>query len=67
MLDDRSGLPLYRQLSHLLREKILSGQWKVNEKIPTEPELCEEYGISRMTVSCARTALFTAGRAGAPL
>lgn len=53
MLDGRNDLPLYRQLSQLMRQKILSGEWKPDEKIPTEPELCKEYGISRMTVRLA--------------
>ena len=52
-LDDRSDAPLYRQLSQLMRQRILSGEWKPDEKIPTEPELCAEYGISRMTVRLA--------------
>lgn len=53
VLDIRSDVPLYKQLSKIMREKIRSGEWKTNEKIPTEPELCEEYGVSRMTVRLA--------------
>ena len=50
MLDISSDIPLYKQLSKILYEKIAKGEWKYNEKIPTETELCELYGISRMTV-----------------
>lgn len=50
MLDISSDIPLYKQLSKILLKKIVDGQWKYNEKIPTETELCEQYGISRMTV-----------------
>lgn len=50
MLDISSDSPLYKQLSKILLKKITDGEWKYNEKIPTEVELCSQYGISRMTV-----------------
>jgi GntR family transcriptional regulator len=43
-------VPLYYQLGTLLREMILSGRYARGEKIPTEAELVEEYGLSRITV-----------------
>lgn len=50
-------VPLYYQLGSLLREKILSGEFPVDARIPTEAELVGEYGVSRITVRQALSAL----------
>ncbi|MGI6071360.1 MAG: GntR family transcriptional regulator [Blautia sp.] len=49
-LDSSSLTPLYRQLSNIIRSQIESGEYSRDEKIPTEIELSESYGISRITV-----------------
>jgi GntR family transcriptional regulator len=43
-------VPLYYQLASLLTEKIVSQELKAGDRLPTEVELVEEYGISRITV-----------------
>lgn len=53
MLDEKAPVALYHQLKAILAEKIHSGQWKVNDRIPTERELCDAYGVSRATVRLA--------------
>ncbi len=53
IINDKNGVPLYKQLDEILRNKILSGDWKPDTKIPTEPELCDAYKISRTTVRLA--------------
>lgn len=50
MLDKKSLTPLYIQARELLEERILTGEYKPNQKIPSERNLCEELGISRMTL-----------------
>ncbi|MFN0121841.1 MAG: GntR family transcriptional regulator [Blastocatellia bacterium] len=45
-----SRVTLYYQLENLLREKILSGAFGPGERLPTESELIEQYGVSRITV-----------------
>lgn len=45
-----SKLPLYHQLYEILRGMILRRQWQPGDLIPAEPELCEQYGVSRTTV-----------------
>jgi GntR family transcriptional regulator len=50
MLDRRSGAPFYVQLADTLRQRIRSGDLSVNEWLPSERELCEKYGVSRITV-----------------
>ncbi|HPZ81455.1 MAG TPA: GntR family transcriptional regulator [Candidatus Atribacteria bacterium] len=53
LLDEKSPVPLYHQLSRILREKIEREEWREGEQIPTELELCEEFGLSRGTVAQA--------------
>lgn len=45
--------PLYRQIAADLRERIRAGQLKAGERLPTEVELREKYGVSRNTVRLA--------------
>ncbi len=52
-----SRIPLYYQLENVLREKITSGAFGENEQMPTESDLIEEYGISRITVRQALASL----------
>lgn len=50
MLDSNLPVSLQYQLREVLFEKLNSGEWKAGEQIPSEHELCEEYGVSRITV-----------------
>lgn len=45
-----STVPLYCQLKNIILENIESGVFMEDSKIPSEQDLCEEYGISRPTV-----------------
>jgi GntR family transcriptional regulator len=56
-----SPVPRYHQLKEILREKIRSGEWKPGDLIPSERELSETYGISRMTTRQAITDLVNEG------
>lgn len=42
--------PLYQQIYHNLKTAIQDGTYKTDERIPSEAELSEEYGVSRITV-----------------
>lgn len=51
-----SGLqlvPRYVQIKRLIFYKINSGEWPSNYRIPSEKELSESFGVSRMTVNRA--------------
>ena len=48
-LNRESAIPLYIQLADIIRRKIQSGEWKPDQKIPSENEINQLYGLSRMT------------------
>ncbi|MGL5085816.1 MAG: GntR family transcriptional regulator [Clostridium sp.] len=50
MIDKSSPIPVYYQLKNDLIKKIAQGIWKPGECIASERELCEVYGVSRMTI-----------------
>lgn len=56
-----SGLPLYVQLKAVLQERIRGGQWKQNDRLPSEDELAVEFGVSKITVRQAIRDLAQAG------
>ena len=45
--------PLYAQVKQFIQNKIHAGEWKVNDKIPSESELVKLLSCSRMTVNRA--------------
>ncbi len=52
-----TGIPIYLQLSDILLQRILNGEWKTGVSLPTEPELCEEFGVARGTIRQALSRL----------
>ena len=47
----RNGkIPLYQQLYTILKADITHGGWKPGDLFPTEPELMDQFGVSRITV-----------------
>jgi len=53
--------PIYRQIAGQLRQAIIDGHYPVGARLPTELELCEQFGISRFTVRSAVRLLSTEG------
>ena len=49
-LDKSSGQPAYQQLADLLRAQIADETWPPGRKIPSEPILARQAGVSVMTV-----------------
>lgn len=43
-------VPKYYHLKETILERITNGTWAAGSAIPPEPELCREFGISRITV-----------------
>jgi multiple sugar transport system substrate-binding protein len=60
-IDPDSPIPLYYQLKTLLLEDIVGGAYPPGERLPTEHELCQRYGISRTPTRRALTELANEG------
>jgi len=56
-----SHVAMYRQIANLLRDAIAGGLYKPGQKIPAEPLLTRQFGVSRITVRQAIDALSREG------
>jgi DNA-binding GntR family transcriptional regulator len=56
-----SAEPNYRRIVRLLEEKIVSGEYPSGHRLPPERELCEIYGVSRVTTRQALAELAQRG------
>ena len=62
VIDRTSMIPLHEQVTEILTQFIVSGQWSTPDyQLPTEPELCEMFGVARGTVRQALAKLETDG------
>jgi GntR family transcriptional regulator len=50
LIDDGSGRPLYDRVYRVIADKIESGELQPGDRIPAERALCEQLGVSRVTV-----------------
>ena len=46
-------LPAYLQILSVLRARLVRGEWRVGDQIPTDEELMQQFGVSRFTVRAA--------------
>jgi GntR family transcriptional regulator len=46
----RQAKPLYQVVVESVLNKVKTGEWQANERLPSESELCEIYGVGRNTV-----------------
>lgn len=51
----------YERVARDLQDKIASGKYRPNERLPIIPDLCEEYGVSKITIKRAMDILVTRG------
>lgn len=50
MIDHKSSIPLYQQLTQILENNIKEGKYESEKKLPSESQLCKIYDVSRITV-----------------
>ncbi len=62
-LDPTSYVPLHVQLALLLRRSIEAGVLRPGERLPSERQLAERYGVSRITATAALQGLVRGGLA----
>lgn len=60
-LNRNSASPLYYQLKEYIKEAILKGEYKPNDRLPTEEELCKLFSVSRPVVRQAYDVLLREG------
>ena len=58
----QSALPLYRRVKDYIADKLDSGVWEIEARIPSENQLVRQLGASRMTVNRALRELTAEGR-----
>lgn len=49
-IDKNSPVPAYHQIAADVIERISAGEWEIDDKLPSESSLAEEYGVSRVTL-----------------
>lgn len=61
MLDKQSRIPMYVQIEEELKRRVDEGEFAIGAAIPSERELTELFGVSRMTVRQSITNLVNEG------
>lgn len=60
-IDKDTPIPYHYQLREWLRDEIVAGRWSVNDRLPSERELCDAFDVSRTTVREAIDSLVAEG------
>jgi GntR family transcriptional regulator len=60
-IDRTSPIPFYFQLAEALRAQVLSGRREPGARIPSEPEMCRQFNVSRSVVRQALATLESEG------
>ena len=63
VIERTSPVPYYQQLFDILRGRIVNGVYVLDERLPSENELCREFGLSRATVRQTLSTLESEGYA----
>lgn len=56
-----SKMPLYKQIQSYYRERILTGELRYKDRVPSEQEIMEEFRVSKITVKNALISLAEEG------
>jgi len=60
-VDHNSYEPSYAQLVRILQEQMAMGRLRPGDRLPSESQLCEYHGVSRMTIRRAINILIEQG------
>lgn len=61
VIDKDTPIPYHYQLREWLRNEIVAGRWALNDRLPSERELCDAFDVSRTTVREAIDSLVSEG------
>ena len=53
VLNNNGIIPLYKQAENILTERVRSGMYSMDERLPSEAEIAAEFGVSTITVKKA--------------
>ncbi|MDF2649657.1 MAG: GntR family transcriptional regulator [Paenibacillus sp.] len=54
-------IPLYKQIYHSIKDKIISGELRPKDRVPSEQEFMDEFMVSKITVKNALAVLVDEG------
>lgn len=57
MVDHNTAIPMYAQIAQQISEHIVQGKYSIGEKLPSESNMCKDFGVSRTTVRQALSLL----------
>ena len=57
VIDRSSPVPTYQQIANDITKRIASHEWHIDDKLPSEMELSQTYGVSRVTLRQAMAQL----------
>ena len=52
-INPNSAIPMYKQVINIISDQIAGGEFKPGDKIPSELELMQRFGVSRITIRAA--------------
>lgn len=58
---DMKKMPLYKQIKQQIKDKIISGELRYKDRVPSEQEIMDEYQVSKITVKNALIGLAEEG------
>jgi len=61
IINPNSCIPMYKQVLDVLNEKITRGEFRPGDKLPSEADLMQYFGVSRITVRAALAELVEDG------
>jgi GntR family transcriptional regulator, arabinose operon transcriptional repressor len=59
--DQRVEIPKYEQLKQAIKAQIQDGTWAPGDQLPSENSLCQQFGVSKITVKKAKDDLIAEG------
>ncbi|HUG48018.1 MAG TPA: GntR family transcriptional regulator [Candidatus Limnocylindria bacterium] len=60
-IDRHSPVPFYFQLRKILEQEVRAERWRPGDRLPSEPEICQHFDVSRTTVRQALAELEAEG------
>lgn len=60
-LDTQSNVPLYKEVEREIMQSLARGEWKPGDRLPSEPDLAERFGVAVFTLRAGIQKLVDSG------